>query len=579
GVEGVIAHEYFHNWTGNRVTCRDWFQLSLKEGLTVFRDQEFSADMNSRPVQRIDDVKVLRTYQFREDSGPMAHPVRPDSYVEINNFYTVTVYNKGAEVIRMMHTLLGREGFRRGMDLYFERHDGCAVTCDDFVAAMADGSGVDLELFKNWYSQSGTPRLKVEESWDEEKKIYSCTIYQSCPPTPGQDEKKPFHIPVDIALLGADGKELENSSWVLELKGEQLTFSRGGLVAKPLLSVLRSFSAPVIVESYHSREELCFLMAHDSDLFNRWEAANQLSETIILEAAGKISEGEIPALEQSFVEAVRLILVDDDSDPALLARALSMPAETTLAQKMAVIEPAHLHLARQFVRKQLALQLETEFLAVYEKNNRPGEYSLSPEEMGRRSLKNSCLSALMVEDSMCERYRGVAMAQYRSANNMTDRLAAFLCFMNDPGEERSRVIDDFYNLFKDDPLVMDKWLSLQAGSNLAGCLEEVKALEQHKIFSMANPNKVRALIGAFVSTNHYRFHEIDGSGYRFLGERILQLNKTNPQIAARLVTPFTAWRRYDETRQKLMQGELERIAGEKELSPDVYELVQKSLKS
>ncbi len=577
GIEGVIAHEYFHNWTGNRVTCRDWFQLSLKEGLTVFRDQEFSADLNSLPVQRIDDVKVLRTYQFREDSGPMAHSVRPDSYLEINNFYTVTVYNKGAEVIRMMHSLLGAEGFHKGMDLYFARHDGQAVTCDDFVAAMADGANADLDQFKNWYSQAGTPKLFVEESWNQKEKQYSFTVRQVCANTPGRKDKRLFHVPIAVGFLNAQGKEVAGSAQILQLTKESQTFSYQHLEEKPVLSFLRGFSAPVTVSPFHNRDELCFLMANDNDLFNRWDAANQLSEMIVFDCVEMLIQNQEPVLEEQFVEAFRRNLQSVDGDKALLAQALNLPAETSLAQKMAVIVPDYLHYAREFVREQLGMLLEEEFVQIYEENGETGEYLLSPEAMGNRSLKNICLSYLMAGEALQKKYSARATIQYERATNMTDRMAALSSFMDYSGTEHEELLNDFYKRFKNDPLVMDKWLGLQASSSHKNCLERVKELLDHPVFSMNNPNKVRALIGAFVNANHFRFHESDGSGYSFLREKILKLNKTNPQIAARLVTPFTTWHRYDTNRQELMKKELEYMAGQSELTGDVYEIVSKSL--
>jgi len=576
-VEGVIAHEYFHNWTGNRVTCRDWFQLSLKEGLTVFRDQQFSADMNSRPVQRIGDVRVLRTFQFKEDSGPMAHPVRPDSYVEINNFYTVTVYNKGAEVIRMMHTLLGAQVFRRGMDLYFARHDGQAVTCDDFVAAMSDASGVDLEQFKRWYSQAGTPVLRVAESWDGEDGRYTLTVQQSRGPTPGQEVKQPFHLPVSIGLLDGRGNDMEVPETLLQLREEQQSFSFSGLAERPVLSFLRGFSAPVRVEPFQGREELAFLMAHDRDLFNRWDAANRLSESIILECVNTLQQGGTPVLDPLFVEALRQNLQQRNGDKALLAQALTLPAENTLALQMKVIDPDNLYLARQFVRSELARQLSQDLHQVYEENKEVGGYALTPEAMGRRNLRNICLSYFLAMDPLSADYLGLAVKQYEQKANMTDVMAALSALANCPVPERQEVLDDFYRQWQGEPLVVDKWLTLQAISSLEDTLETVKYLLTHPAFSLHNPNKVRALIGAFGTGNHVRFHAASGSGYAFLAEQILILDPINPQIAARLMTPFTSWKRYDTSRKQLMREQMARIAGQQALSAGVHELVQKSL--
>ena len=584
GIEGVVAHEYFHNWTGNRVTCRDWFQLSLKEGLTVFRDQEFSADMNSRPVQRIDDVNQLRSFQFREDAGPMAHPVRPDSYVEINNFYTATVYNKGAEVIRMIHTLLGQESFRAGMDLYFQRHDGQAVTCDDFVMAMQDASGVDLEQFKLWYSQSGTPVLEVSGVWDEAAGLYHLTVQQTCPPTPGQEEKKPFHIPLRIGLIDPEGNDIpygrdtagEFEGRGVELRQKQQTFTFRKVKERPSLSFLRDFSAPVKVKHVQSREELAFLMAHDSDLFNRWDAADRLSAAIILGLVEKMQNNERITLDDTFVQAIRINLNDEKGDKALIAQALTLPGETYLAQQMAVIAPDLLHQARLFVRRELAKTLRQDFIKVYENNRETGSYAITPEAMGRRSLKNICLSYLLT-DQHDSASLALCLGQYSSGSNMTDVIAALSALSNYPGPEREGALDHFYERWKNDPLVLDKWLIIQATSYLEDTLEKVKGLLHHPSFSLRNPNKVRSLIGAFCSGNHVRFHDSSGSGYRFLTEQLIAIDPTNSQIAARMVAPFINWRKYDVPRQVMMREQLERLAGLENLSDDLYEIVKKSM--
>ncbi|MDR3631079.1 MAG: aminopeptidase N [Desulfocapsaceae bacterium] len=588
GIEGVVAHEYFHNWTGNRVTCRDWFQLSLKEGLTVFRDQEFSADMNSRAFQRIDDVNLLRGFQFREDAGPMAHPVRPDSYVEINNFYTATVYNKGAEVIRMIHSLLGARRFRSGMDLYFQRHDGQAVTCDDFVSAMQDASGVDLEQFKLWYSQSGTPELEVADSWDRAGALYSLTIRQSCPDTPGQKGKKPFHIPIALGLLDAQGHDILNEQGgegdaerikgrVVELRQSEQTFTFHNVQQRPVLSFLRDFSAPVKVKPFQNREELAFLMAHDSDLFNRWDAADHLSAMIILEIVEKLRNKEPLALDDLFVQAFRTNLLDETGDKSLIAQALSLPSETYLAQQMDVIDPDLLHQARLFVRRELALRLGRDFARVYARNCGSGSYSISPEAMGRRSLKNICLSSLLVSDPVDEEALALCLKQYHSAGNMTDVIAALTALSGYSGPERDVVLDDFYRKWKKDPLVMDKWLILQATSSLSDTLDRVKGLLNHPAFSIKNPNKIRSLIGAFCSGNHARFHEKTGEGYVFLADQLIIIDRFNAQIAARMVSPLINWRRYDSHRQQLMREQLERLAVLENLSDDLYEIVKKSM--
>lgn len=576
GIEGVIAHEYFHNWTGNRVTCRDWFQLSLKEGLTVFRDQEFSADMNSRAVQRIDDVRILRNFQFREDSGPMAHPVRPDSYVEINNFYTVTVYNKGAEVIRMMHTLLGAENFRKGMNLYFVRHDGQAVTCDDFAAAMADASGIDLDQFKLWYSQSGTPLLQVKEYWDQEGGEYTLKIRQSCPPTPGQESKKPFHIPVAFGLLDRSGKDIPLATNILQLRQEEETYTFKGFKDQPMLSFLRGYTSPVKADTGQGREQLAFLMAHDSDPFNRWDAAFRLSESIILELTARQQRAESLSLDPLFVDAVSKILADTETDKSLLAMALTLPEESYLAQQMDVVDPDNLHLARKYVRQELVVTLKEAFRATRDANRGQGDYGLSPEQMGQRSLKNVCLSYLLSGDRPEREDIELALSQYEKGGNMTDVIAVLAAFSHCAVSERQELLDDFYEKWKTDGLVMDKWLILQATSSLPQTLESVRALMKHPAFSLANPNKVRSLIGAFGS-NHVRFHSDDGEGYRFLADQILTLDSRNPQIASRLTTPFATWKRYDQQRQELMQTQLQRIIAKDGLSGDVFEMVRRSL--
>ncbi len=587
GIEGVIAHEYFHNWTGNRVTCRDWFQLSLKEGLTVFRDQEFSADMNSRSVQRIDDVNLLRNFQFREDAGPMAHSVRPDSYIEINNFYTVTVYNKGAEVIRMIHSILGPENFRAGMDLYFQRHDGQAVTCDDFVDAMSTASGVDLTQFTCWYSQAGTPHLRVKENWDEPGQFYSLTITQECPSTPSQNMKKPFHIPIKIGFLDRKGRDMEvieaegsarmNNSGLIELKKEKETFTFSGIQEKPVISFLRDFTAPVKVESFQKREELAFVMANDSDLFNRWDAASRLSESIILELTEMQYSAEKHDLAEMYIEAFRQNLMDDKGDKALIAQALTLPTENYLAQQMKIIEPDILHGARKFVVNNLRSHLLEDFKSIYIVNTEKGNYSITPEAMGRRSLKNISLMYVMYGDDVDTDCLQMCLDQYRKSSNMTDVIGALSALASYTGIERDEILDDFYERWHSDPLVVDKWLILQATSPLENTLERVKGLLKHRAFSIKNPNKVRSLIGAFCSSNHVRFHESTGAGYRFLTEQILALDRMNPQIAARLVTPFTNWRRYDQKRQSLMHEQLKYLHMQTKLSADVSEIVEKSI--
>jgi aminopeptidase N len=577
GIEGVIAHEYFHNWTGNRVTCRDWFQLSLKEGLTVFRDQEFSSDMNSRAVQRIDDVRLLRNVQFREDSGPMAHPVRPDSFLEINNFYTATIYNKGAEVIRMMHTLLGAEAFRKGMDLYFTRHDGQAVTCDDFVASMEDASGVDLVQFRNWYSQAGTPRLKVQSKWHESLSEFNLTIEQSCNPTPGQETKLPFHIPIKVGVLGGTGEDLCPPT-VLELKEREETFTFKNVSERPVLSFLRDFSAPVRVEPFQDKEDLAFLMAHDQNLYNRWECANQLSTQVILGVAEQLQKGEEPKVEAFYLDAIEKTLSSTMDDKDLVTLALQLPTETTLAQEMTVIYPQDLHSARVFVKQMIAERCKPQLLKLYHENCSNEPYTITPHAKGQRSLKNLCLSYLMALEPMDEEVLSLCYLQYENAKNMTDSIASITLLANVDNKCRLRALDGFYDRWKDDTLVLDKWFAIQAISELPSVMSDVRRLMEHPAFSIKNPNKVRSLVGAFCSGNHARFHSVNGEGYRFLSAQIIALNKINPQIAARLLSPMINWKRYEPKLRELMKKELQRILEQKDLSQDVYEIVSNSLK-
>tara|TARA_Y100001937_G_scaffold68141_1_gene93123 strand:- start:6071 stop:8728 length:2658 start_codon:yes stop_codon:yes gene_type:complete len=588
-VEAVVAHEYFHNWSGNRVTCRDWFQLSLKEGFTVFRDSEFSADTHSRTVKRIEDVAYLRTHQFAEDAGPMAHPVRPDAYMEISNFYTLTIYEKGSEVLRMIHTLLGPELFRKGSDLYFERHDGQAVTCDDFVRAMEDASSIDLTQFKRWYTQAGTPRLQVSEAYDASAQAYSLTFRQSCPATPGQSEKLPFVIPLALGLLDAQGNELplrlqgeataSGTGRVLSITEAEQTFTFEGIAEQPLPSLLRGFSAPVKLSFPYSRDQLMFLMQHDSDGFNRWEAGQQLSVQVLQELIGQYQRGEELALDQRLVEALRTLLLDESLDQAMVAEMLSLPGEAYLTEISEVADVEAIHEAREFARLQLADALYAPLLARYQANrdvSRATPYVAEAAHFARRSLQNIALSYLML--SQQAEVLAACVEQFENADNMTERLAALAVLVNSPFEaERSKALAMFADFFKDDALVMDQWFSVQAGSPLPGGLERVHALMQHEAFTLKNPNKVRALIGAFANQNLINFHQADGSGYRFLADQVITLNALNPQIASRLLAPLTRWRKYAPARQAQMKAELERILASGELSSDVYEVVSKSL--
>ena len=580
GIEAVIGHEYFHNWTGNRVTCRDWFQLSLKEGLTVFRDQEFSSDMNSRAVERIKNVRILKNFQFREDSGPMAHPIRPESYQEINNFYTVTVYNKGAEVIRMMHTILGADRFRQGMNLYLKRHDGEAATCDDFVAAMSDATGEDLGQFKRWYSQAGTPLVQAEGEWDAQLKQYRLSLSQSCPSIPGQEKKELFHLPIAVGLISQNGKELitaeKGETKILHLKKQKQDFIFNNIDSRPVISLLRQFSAPVRVDPFHSPEELTFLMKHDSDMFNRWNAATQLTSLTILNIARAISKGGKAEFNELYFNGVYHGLTSHVDDASLLALTLQLPAETTLAMEMTTIDPEALHQGRQLVKKELAKRYRNEFVQIYHSNRSSGDYQITPESMGKRSLKNTALSYLMSLDPLPDDILQLCTDQYNEADNMTDTIGALRCAADLDETIRAKFFDDFYNRWQKDTLVMDKWFSLQAASSHEDTLQNVKKLTKNSLFSLENPNKVRSLIGTFSNANHVRFHDRNGAGYLFLTDIIIKLNRTNPQIAARLVTPLINWKRYDRKRGELMREQLDRLAAVDGISKDVAEIVNKS---
>ncbi|NEX64382.1 aminopeptidase N [Noviherbaspirillum galbum] len=601
-IESVVGHEYFHNWTGNRVTCRDWFQLSLKEGLTVFRDQEFSADMigtdSGRAVKRIEDVRVLRQAQFPEDAGPMAHPVRPDSYVEINNFYTVTIYEKGSEVVRMYQTLLGRDGFRKGMDLYFQRHDGQAVECDDFRRAMADASGRNLDQFELWYSQAGTPRVTVATRYDEMSNIYTMSFTQSCPPTPGQPKKLPFHIPVAVGLLDSSGRDIplrlqkggtEGSSegvhandpapttMVLELTQQTQTFDFVGVLEQPVPSLLRNFSAPVVLEYDYTDAELGFLMANDSDPFNRWEAGQRLALRRMLSLVREVKQGaalDASLLDTALTDAFRVTLTDTSLDPAFRELALTLPSESVVAEQMEVVDPQAIHAVRRFLRRSLAQALRAEWLAAYEANLTPGEYSPDAESAGKRGLKNLALSYLLDLDESDGHQ--LAQSQYDAANNMTDRLSALGALVNSSAPGREDALARFYDEFENEALVIDKWFSLQAVSYNTD-VEAVRALMRHPAFSLKNPNRARSLIFSFCSGNPAQFHAPDGSGYAYWAELVITLNALNPQVAARLARVMDRWRKYEPALQRNMRNALEDVAAAKSLSKDVLEVITKSL--
>jgi len=569
GIEGVIGHEYFHNWSGNRVTCRDWFQLTLKEGLTVFRDQQFTADMNAAAPKRIDDVNILRTAQFAEDAGPMAHPIQPDSYQEINNFYTVTVYNKGAEIIRMIYTLLGVDKFRQGMDLYFERFDGQAVTTEEFVSAMEDASQVDLKQFRRWYKQAGTPEVTVKENYDADSKAYTLTLSQSTPATPDQDEKLAFHIPVKVSL----NMEAADDGVVLNLVENEQQFEFKDIKEKPVLSIFQGYSAPVKLNFERDDEELAYCMAHEKDEFNRWEAGQQLSTRLIISMVESINRGTQLVLPDFYIEACKLTLQDNKLDKSLIARALTLPSLNYIGGMMAVIDVDAIHQAKEFIYSTLAKSLEAEFVQIYQDNSQ-NQYDLSSAAMGERFLRNQALSYLMYVGDTGEK---LAVQQYQSADNMTDQMAAFKSLVHHNTSVVDETIDSFYQQWKNDNLVMDKWFTVQATIPDVSAKARVAKLFEHSDFDIKNPNRVRSLLGAFCSANPLCFHDVDGFGYNLLGLYIEKIDAMNPQIASRLCGPLTRWKRYSEPRQKLMKAELQRLISLPDLSNDVTEMVEKSL--
>ncbi|MGR9051731.1 MAG: aminopeptidase N, partial [Gammaproteobacteria bacterium] len=583
-VEGVIAHEYFHNWSGNRVTCRDWFQLSLKEGFTVFRDQEFTGDRTSKAVKRIEDVNMLRTRQFAEDSGPMAHPVRPDSYIEINNFYTLTVYEKGAEVVRMLHTIIGAEGFRKGCDLYFERHDGQAVTCDDFVNAMEAANGIDLTLFRRWYAQAGTPHVYIQSDYDAAAQTLTLTVSQRCPPTPGQPQKLPLHIPLKLGLINPDGtpaaiklqgKQESCNESVLHLTDAKQSFVFKSLPEAPHLSILRGFSAPVKLDMARDVSELAFLLRHDSDPFNRWEAGQQMASRIIMDLVAARRKGRSMVVDPSMIESYEYLLRQSWQDLSYFALLLGLPSETYLAEQMTVIDVEGIHQAREQVTTELAESLRQPLLELYQTHHSDESGLFDAGAIGRRRVKNACLGYLSKLRS--PEIESLLAAQFRTAGNMTDQIAALSAIVNEAHPEKDACLKAFYRQWQHEPLVLDKWFAIQASSSTPDTFENVTALLQHPAFDLRTPNRVRALIGAFSQANPLHFHAADGRGYRFLTDRIIDLNTVNPQVASRMLGALTQWRRYDEGRQRLMKAELERIMATESISKDVYEVASKSL--
>ncbi|MBA2648355.1 MAG: aminopeptidase N [Legionella sp.] len=570
-IESVVGHEYFHNWTGNRVTCRDWFQLSLKEGLTVFRDQSFSEDMNSADVFRISDVKALRSSQFPEDAGAMAHPVRPESYREINNFYTATIYNKGAEVIRMQHALLGKDGFRKGMDLYFERHDGQAVTIDDFVAAMADANARDLTQFKRWYSQAGTPEVQVKSEYLHNR--LTLTLQQSCPQTPDGKEKKPFHIPIKFALFDSNGQQMSIAHDVIELTEKKQDFIFDDLNEKPMVSLLRGFSAPIYLQEKRTQDELLFLLGHETDGYAKWDAGQRLVTNHLNGCLRMhLKTVQIP---EALIDAFEHILQDEALDDYLRAELITPPGFEEVALHLKSIDVDALEAVRKSYRHQLGHLLQKPLLTLYKKLWDTEDHLMNGKGYGRRKLRNTALWLLMKSDEAAN--LDLCSQQFASAKTMTDQMAAFTLLVNCSNKTvQTAAIESFHKQWHKNDLVMDKWFSAQAASELPNTLDKVKQLMEHPLFSMTNPNKVRALIGSFCVGNPDKFHALDGSGYVFLGDMLRSLDKINPQVAARLANPFTRWPRFDKPRRLLMWKQLEQLA-QSELSRDLRELVDKSM--
>ena len=570
-IEAVVAHEYFHNWTGNRITCRDWFQLSLKEGLTVFRDQSFSGDMNDHAVERIDNVETLRNVQFAEDASPMAHPIRPDNYIEINNFYTPTVYEKGSEIIRMFHTILGADTYRKATDLYFTRHDGQAVTCEDFIKCMEDASQIDFSVFRNWYAQAGTPEVSVTQTYDESAKKYTLHFTQRTPDTRGQTGKKPVHIPVALGLLDRQGRDmLSGGTQILHLKEAQQSFTFDNITERPVPSLFRGFSAPVKVTSDLTDDDLLFLMSHDTDGFNRWDCGQTYLQRLLL----SMSRGEIRTVPDTCMAAFGRLLADKTTDRGLLAKALTLPSLTYLSQLVDIIDIDALVSARKALMENIGKRYLPDIIALYHAQEDRGAYSPDPAAVGRRRLRAVCLRYIQSAD-MAEARR-LASAQYGQSTNMTDTISAMSILTDISGSERQAVFDDFYGKWKHEPLVLDKWFALQAMADMPQVVELVRDLAAHPDFTFKNPNRIRSLVGSFGGNLRW-FHRADGAGYAFLADIVIKLNGINPSTAARLVAPLRQWRRYDTSRRDLMEKALRRILETQDLSPDVYEIVSKSL--
>ncbi|ELP2675618.1 aminopeptidase N [Vibrio parahaemolyticus] len=578
GIEAVIGHEYFHNWTGNRVTCRDWFQLSLKEGLTVFRDQEFSSDLGSRAVNRIDNVRIIRGPQFAEDASPMSHPIRPDKVIEMNNFYTLTVYEKGSEVIRMYHTLLGEEGFQKGMKLYFERHDGTAATCEDFVSAMEDATGVDLKQFRLWYSQSGTPTLRVNSEYNAEAKTYALTVEQFTEATQDQAEKQALHIPFDIELYDSKGQIIpltingESVHSVLDIKQDKQTFVFENVAEQPVPSLLREFSAPVKLEYDYSDAELIFLMKHATNDFARWDASQMLLAKYIRQNVNNVQTGSEVQLSEDLIDAFRGVLLDENLEPAFIAQVFSLPSINEITGWYKQIDVDAVDTVLNSITVSLSAALEDELSATYH-TLKQAEYTIDHAAIGKRALRNQCLQFLAHTD----KGNTLVKAQYEAANNMTDTIAAMSAANSAQLECREELMADYSDKWKHDGLVMDKWFALQGSNPAEDALEKVKATMNHEAFSLKNPNRTRSLIGSFLAANPVRFHDKSGSGYQFAGDILRQLNDSNPQVASRMIDPLLKFRKYDEARQAMIRAELEKLKAMDNLAKDLFEKVTKAL--
>jgi len=570
-IESVVAHEYFHNWTGNRVTCRDWFQLSLKEGLTVFRDQQFSADMRSEPVQRIQDVRQLRARQFPEDAGPLAHPIRPDSYIEINNFYTATVYEKGAEVIRMLSRLIGWEDFRKGIDLYFERHDGTAATCDDFIDAMADASGKNLSLFRRWYSQSGTPTLHVTKNFQDG--IFELTIHQKIPPTPGQSKKEPMEMPIEVGLIGPDGKDIVSKVLILSQEKQSWTFE--GLKTTPVISINRSFTSPVKIDDRETDSDRSFRMAHDQDAFNRWEAGQAFAQDILIKMVEELEANQAPQIPSDFLAAWEQILKDPNIDPAFRSLLMTLPSVENVAEAMTIANFDAIFSARQTLRNTLALANSKRLEVIWNDMQDSGDFNPSAIAAGKRALSGTVLAYL----SRLPNGDSRALEATSNATNMTDKIAALSALNDMPGRARDIALQNFREDYDGQTHVLDKWFSLVATAPIPSALSDIRQAMRDPTFTLSNPNKARALIGGFVAANPTEFHREDGSGYAFHAEMTVTLDQINPQTAARMLAPLGRWRRMDEGRQSKMRNALEEIASTQGVSRDVFEIATKALKT